>query len=238
MPHLVYPLLGCEGTTDRRFLLPIILRTFRQIEAECADLELQVYEQDESDVELLSGTGRTLHQFVQDAAVKGAYAGSRAVLCIHADADAADDQVRRNQLKAAFAEVVQQTATESADAFTAVVGSDPPVCHRLVALVPVYKTEAWLLADKDLLRAVLNTKLTVAELGLDYPPEARSSVKADVAEALRRAHQHAGGRPMKQSELYAALGPRLSLDKLAVLDSYQKFQEAVRAAFRQLGYLR
>lgn len=238
MPHLVYPLLGCEGTTDRRFLLPILLRTFRRIEDECENLELQVYEQAESDVELLAGTGRTLPRFVRDAAARGAYAGSRAVLCIHADADAADDRVRRDQLKAAFAGVVQQTATESADAFTAVVGSDPPVCHRLVALVPVYKIEAWLLADKDLLRAVLNTKLTVAELGLDYPPEARSSVKADVEEALRRANQHAGGRPMKRSELYAALGLQIPLDKLATLPSYRKFREAVRAAFRQLGYLR
>ena len=238
MPHFVYPLLGCEGTTDRSFLLPIIRRTFRQIEAECENLELQVYEQDESEVELLSGTKRTLYQFVQDAAARGAYAGSRAVLCIHADADAADDATRRDQLTAAFAGVVQQTAAKSADAFTAVVGSEPPVCHRLVALVPVYKTEAWLLADKELLRAELNTTLTVGELGLDYPPEARSSVKADVEEALRRAHQQTGGRPIKRSELYAALGPLIPLDKLADLPSYRKFRDAVRDAFRQLGYLR
>ncbi len=238
MPHFVYPLLGCEGTTDRSFLLPIISRTFRQIEEECEGLELQVYEQDEADVELLSGTKRTLHQFVQDAAARGAYAGSRAVLCIHADADAPEDALRREQVKAAFADVMHQTATKSAGAFTANVGSDPPICHRLVALIPVHKVEAWLLADKDLLRTVMGTTLTVPELGLDYLPEARSSVKADLEEALRRAYQARGGRAMKRSELYAALGPLIPLDKLVVLDSYRKFREAVRAAFRQLGYLR
>ena len=54
--------------------------------------------------------------------------------------------------------------TKSAGAFAAIAGSHPPTCPRLVALIPVHKTEAWLLADKDLLRTVMNTALPLPDL--------------------------------------------------------------------------
>lgn len=42
---------------------------------------------------------------------------------------------------------------------------------------------------------------------------------------------------LKIGELYSPIGQQLALEALEKLESYQKFKEAIRSAFRKLNYL-
>lgn len=236
MPHYVLPFFSCEGQDDVDFLLPVVQRTFEEVAAECA-VDVVVYEQDPDAVLRYEGNGLSFAESVQQAALAAeAYGDSRAVLCMHRDADAKKDNERRTQVAAAFAAVTQEAALGSSVAFAAVPDTDPPVCYKLVAVMPVYEMEAWVMADKDALVAVMQTKLPLPVLGLDHAPESYGDPKQTLTDALAVARKHGAPR-MTRTDLYEQLGQSLTPTQLAALPSYRKFREAVRDAFRQLGYL-
>lgn len=151
------------------------------------------------------------------------------VLCIHLDAgagQATDKLVRDHKLDPAVAHVQQHAA--------------PDVCVNLVPLLPVREMEAWMLADKDLLRQKLGTTWSDQQLNLTSHPE-RCDPKAVILMAITavKQAQRKRLRPLKTEidDLCAPMGDQLGLDKLAALGSYQTFREAVRTALEQLGYL-
>ena len=236
MPHPpVLPFLACEGPTDRDFLLPIILRTFEEI---AAAIPVEVIPQDPETVRLFSGNGRSFEQSVRQAAAEAErYGNGCVVLCVPKDADSATGRQAHQTLWAAFAAVTQPADAGPMAGFAAVAGTDPPVCHKLVALVPVHEMEAWVMADKPALLAAMQTTLPLPALGLDHAPESYSNPKQALTDALAVARKH-GAPPVTRTDLYQQLGQSLTPAQLAAVPSYRAFREAVRAAFRQLGYLR
>jgi hypothetical protein len=208
-----------EGTTDDRFLHSIIKRTFDAVALECAT-EIEVYEP-----VILPGIIGTFTETAVALSQK-AFTEGLLVLCIHTDADASNDH-----------EAFQHKITP---AFTAIQTVQPAGCTILVAIVPVRMSEAWILADKALLKEEIGTNSNDRDLGLDRHPEAYADPKAAIEEAIRRAFEHRSRRQRQQvtiGELYLPLGQKLELDRLATLPSYQKFREGVRQAFRNLNYL-
>jgi hypothetical protein len=217
MSNIVTIGLHCEGTTDERFLLSVIKRTFDEVALECAS-QLEVY-----DPELVTGEGATFVAAVQQAATN-AQAQGIMVLCVHTDADSVDDRT-------AFEFKINP-------AFSAVVG--PQYCEALVAVVPVQMTEAWMLADAELLRDEIDPVGQGANLPLPARPEYVNDPKETIVEVIRLALASRSRRQRDQiriGDLYQPIGQKIDLQKLARLPSYQKFKESVRAAYRKLNYL-
>jgi len=101
-------------------------------------------------------------------------------------------------------------------------------------------TEAWMLSDKELLKAEIGTSKSDAELGIQKSPEVYPDPKQVIEMAIRIARQDLTRRYRRKltiAELYSLMGQKIALNKLKNLSSYQKFKEAVRDAFNSLNYL-
>lgn len=209
-----------EGTTDVRFLESIIQRTFEEVAFECnSDIHVLPVQS------LEKVTGEDFVGMMLEYAKRSIEHGIM-VLCIHADADDSDD-------RKAFTYKITP-------AFEFVRHTNADVCKILVAIVPVQMTEAWMLADPDLLRHEIGTSKNANDLGIARAPETFSNPKAAIEEAIRIARSDSSARRRHQlriSELYQPIGQKIQLKTLERLAAYQKFKEAVREAYRQLHYL-
>jgi hypothetical protein len=209
-----------EGPTDIRFLESIIQRSFEAIAFECDGqveiLPVQCIEKQEGDFV------KTVKCYAQQAKERGIM-----VLCVHTDADSTTDTgTFNNKINPAF------TAVENAQR--------EHLCKNLVPIVPVRMTEAWMLSDKELLKAEIGTRKSHEDLGINRPPEVYADPKQAIKTAIRVARQDQTRRRRRDltvAELYSPIGQKISLTKLERLPSYQKFKEAVRDAFRKLNYL-
>lgn len=115
------------------------------------------------------------------------------------------------------------------------------ICKSLIPIVPVRMVEAWMLADKELLKEEMGTRMSDEELGINRMPELYLDPKATIIQAIGKSNRTTTRRHRKDldiSELYASIGARLELEKLHLLPSYRQFVDEVREAYRQLGLLR
>lgn len=209
-----------EGTTDVRFLQNIIGRTFERIAYECEG-EIVIH-----DPQHLPAKKENFTDQVITSAREAEKAGVM-VLCVHVDADDDTDAIAHE--------------TRIRPAFDAVTNHEETLCKNLVAVVPVQMTEAWMLADKELLKREIGTIKSDNELGLSRKAETIANPKEVIENAIRIAFEDSTrrrrNRSLTISELYLPIGQKLSLEKLALLPSYVKFQDAVREAFIKLNYL-
>jgi len=97
------------------------------------------------------------------------------VLCFHADAD---DQTDEN----AFKERINL-------AFNTIKSDERDLCKNLVAIVPIQMTEAWMLADKELLKKQLSTDKSDSELAIDKHPESFSNPRETIKMAINKARE-------------------------------------------------
>lgn len=208
-----------EGSTDERFFRDVIRRTFVDVAIDCeSDISIDIIQhiptgKENFVVEVLNSA--------REAQMRGVM-----VLCVHADADESTDATVR--------------ITKIAPAFEAVSLRGERLCKNLIPIIPVQMTEAWMLADKELLKQVIRTTKSDQELGLARRPETIADPKAAIKNALRLAQEDAPRRRRNRitiSDLYQPIGQQLSLEKLALLPSYLKFRDAVREAFVKLNYL-
>lgn len=213
--------LVTEGSTDRRFLNSVVKRTFERLTFECW-----------RDVEILDVVPLTIHKstFAADvlaAAREGHQEHGINVLCVHADADADTDEDAYNYRIAPALEAVAQH-TEA-------------LCSNLVPIVPVQMQEAWLLADKALLKRQIDTEMSDYDLGLHRHPEQIADPKHTIENAIRIARQprtKLRRKDLRIAELYQPIGQSIRLEALSALSSYQKFESNVRTAYRVLNLMR
>ena len=117
---------------------------------------------------------------------------------------------------------------------------DNNLCKNLVAIVPIQMMEAWMLADKELLKREIGTQKADIELGLHRLPESIADPKDTIKEAIRIGRQDMTKRRRNDltiNDLYQIIGSSINIHCLHNLSSYKKFREAVQAAFRELNYL-
>lgn len=209
-----------EGKTDERFLRGVIQRSFEDVAFECRGqveiLPVQYIERRDGDfIDVVKS-------YAEEADKSGVM-----VLCIHADADAPTDaQTFEHKIAPAFA-AVQNII-------------DRAVCKNLAAVVPVQMMEAWMLGDKEVLKAELGTNKSNKELGLNKKPETYPDPKQTIVDAIRIARAGITKRRRRDlsiSELYLSIGQKTALQELEKLSSYRKFKEEIRRAFRKLNYL-
>ena len=209
-----------EGPTDVRFLESIIQRSFEGIAFECdGDIEILPVQYIEKQ------SGRFI-DIVKNYAHQAHELGIM-VLCIHADAERQDDSHSfSHKINPAFS-ATQHVTNEA-------------VCKNLVAIVPVQMSEAWMLSDKALLKAEIGTNKSDLDLGLHKEQESYADPKEAIKIAIRIARETTAKRRRYEltiGELYRPIGQKVPLEKLLKLPSYQKFQAAVRDAFRKMNYL-
>lgn len=209
-----------EGGTDARFLESIIKRTFEDVSFECCK-EMEI-----SNIYHIAVKKDNFVDDVLEAAKVGVVKYGIMVLCVHTDADKpTDDQVIKHKIEPLLEKIQSHNNN---------------VCKLIVPVIPIRMSEAWMLADKNLLKQEIYTKKGDQELGINNHPESFANPKQIIENAIRIAQQD---KPRRQrhnvriGELYQPLGESISLESLRQLPSFRKFENNVRNAFRELKYL-
>jgi hypothetical protein len=212
--------LYTEGPTDIRFLKSVIKRSFEETCYECLG-ELEIFDIQEIKINKSSFVGDVIN-----ASRKGVNDFGITILCVHTDADdSSDNNVYNNKINPALTEI-ENTKED--------------ICKVIIPVVPVQMTESWMLADKELLKKEIGTNKNDTELDIYKNPEQYADPKAVIENAIRVASQERTRRHRKDlalSDLYLSMGQAISIDKLEQIPSYNKFQENIRKALRQLNYL-
>jgi Domain of unknown function (DUF4276) len=209
-----------EGTTDERFLKNIIAKVFEELCFEC-ETDIEVYEP----MYLKFPKELGFVDDVKTLSVK-AYESGINVLCIHTDADHSNDK-----------EVLTFKINPALEGVNEISGIKK--CSNIVILVPVHMTEAWMLADKDLLREEIGTNLSLTDLGINRHPESIANPKKIIEEALVLAQTSLPKRRNKVeiSDLYQPLGQKIKMESLEKLESFKKFKKSAENALIKLNYL-
>jgi len=221
MAYQICVALTTEGTTDIRFLENVIERTLWEL----------AYSHLKQDVECVVNVltidkmGLSFDEYVKKAAKEALSQFGANTLAVHTDADRMTYKERRaNKIDTIEAFLQKQNANE--------------YCLLLTPVIPVRMIEAWLLADRDLLRQEIGTSLTDAELGIDGNPEDMASPKEKIEKSIQLARKNATHKnPVKSveiSDLYGILGQKLSIKKLEGLDSFCQFESEVLQTFRKM----
>lgn len=216
--HIIIGLIT-EGPTDIRFLESIVRRTFEEIAFECIqDIDIYVHP-------LQTPKAGSFVEYTKRASYDGIMSLGIMTLVIHTDADRNTYQERMNN--------------KIIPAQKALNELDDNYCKLLTPIIPVRMIEAWMLADKELLKNEIGTTLSDSDLGINRDPEAIADPKHLIEEVIRISTEHLPQRRRRLSisELYAIIGDTVSLTELARLDSYRKFQDAVRNTYRALHYM-
>ena len=221
MPIQLYIGFTVEGTTDTQFLTQVIQNVFEDIAFECrTDVVIE-------DVRPVHVHKTEFTETMLNASRKAAECGIT-VLCIHADSDARTIEnvieYKFNPLTAALIPL-----------------NDDEYCKTIVPVIPIRMTEAWMLADKELLK----TKIAAqgkrdADLGLERTPEAYADPKQAIVDAIIIAQAEKTKRRRNEltiNDLYDEMGQSIPLQRLRELPSFRHFEENVRSAFRSLGYI-
>lgn len=221
MPIQLFIGFTAEGSTDTRFLTHIIQNVFEEIALECrTDVVIE-------DVVSVNVHKTEFTETMLRASKQAAECGLT-VLCVHADADARSIE---NVMLNKFTPLSQELIPLSNDIY----------CKAIVPIIPIQMTEAWMMADKELLKTKIAAKgVRDADLGLHRGPESYADPKQIIAEAIRIAQSNRTRRHRNEltiNDLYAEMGQTISLQRLRELPSFCRFEENVRDAFRSLGYI-
>jgi hypothetical protein len=219
MGNLVFAGLFTEGTTDIRFLDSIVKKTLDSIAFECSG---------QIETELIGikidKTGLGFTDQVLRASEKAFDSYGISILFVHTDADDNSDKI------------IFETKINPAQGKIELLPN-----RTMVPIVPVYMTESWMLADKDLLRDELGTSCSIGELHLTKYPEEMTDPKEAIENAIRISKENQTKRKRNQGlvieDLYQIIGQKVELERLDKLPSYLKFKNNLKQAFRDLNLL-
>jgi hypothetical protein len=202
--------LIAEGSSDDRFL-PFLLR--RCLEDVCADDFSEMV-----DVERVTVLRERMRPLAVPDIVDLVRRNENTfhLVFVHRDQDGNTDRVRREWI----------------DPLTEAWGGRRP--ERLIPVVPVRKTEAWVLADGDALRGVLGINWSDVQLGVPgraADVERIPDPKVPIREIVRRLN-----RPIE--DFYEELAESISLERLCGIPSFVDVRARVAGSLADLGYRR
>lgn len=214
--------LMAEGSTDYRFLKPIVEKTLFEIAFNEINQEIEILV---FDVEYVKGDRFVNNVF--EASKRGFTEYGIMSLVIHADADAlSSENVYRNKISPAILHLDKN--------------NDLDICREIIPIVPVYETESWMLANKELFKKHIGTNKADLILGIDGNPEQFSRPKERIEDAIRIARQDLPSKIrnlMTIKDLYSILGESITIQELSVFDSYLDFQNNIRNSLKRLNLL-
>lgn len=209
-----------EGTTDKSFLKSIIERTISDILCCYSNKDVEI---------ILIPFRKDGDKFVEqsiNSIKKGYIENSTDIFYIHSDADDSTiTNVLNNKFNPLFKEVL--AVEEIKDC-------------KIIPIIPVYMTEAWMLADFDLLCQEISTTKTKTQLKLSGKPESFTDPKSKIIEALRITNNELPKKRRKDltiSDLYQIIGQKIEIDKLLILDSFKWFYVRSFEALKQLNLI-
>jgi hypothetical protein len=214
--------LMTEGSTDYRFLMPIIENTLLTIAIEEIEdeIEVQIFK-----VAYKKEGG--FKNYVFSASKNGFQEFGIMWLIVHTDADSLDS---KNAYQHKINPSVQFILNHE----------DTDICKEIVPLVPVYETESWLLANKNLFKKWIGTKKSDLELGIERHPESISRPKEIIEEAIRIGRQDLPPKIRNKigiEDIYSILGDHLTVDDLSRFISFQDFRNNIRTALINMNLL-
>lgn len=223
MSNFILTGLFTEGTTDVRFLESVVKKTLDDLAFECTgdiETELKIIDIDKA------GLSFNEQVFLASKMAKEEY--DVLMLFVHTDADYYDDSIVFNSKI-----IPAKTFLEKQD--------DKLVCKKVVAIVPVQMTEAWMLADKNLLKDEIGVVGTDIDLGIHRRPEEISNPKAVIENIIRFSKESQVKRKRRAglniSDLYQIIGQKIELSELESLPSYNKFKSSLREVLKELNFL-
>ncbi|MFK8164077.1 MAG: DUF4276 family protein [Lewinella sp.] len=213
MPNVLLSAYSGEGPTDKAFLGILIKRVLDRLLLDSPQM-----------IEVLPpvwyGVAKGLE--IASVAIKANEDGIQ-LYFPHSDTDGeAFDNAFANRIQPALDELEGKAVTR------------PLIVPVLISR----ETEAWMLADIDLLLEELGGKLDRRDLQLSSNPESYANPKEKLDEVIRLAN--AGQRRRRgihKADLYEPLASSISLEQLDGLASFQKFVAATRRALVAVGYL-
>lgn len=211
-----------EGTTDYRFLQPIVIKSLTDILFDCPgqiDIEVIIIDCDK---------GASFSDYVLKASEKGFTDYGISILIVHTDADSSSNidtyKYKINPVK----DIIKHK-------------SNSTHCKNIAALVPIQETEAWMLADKDILIRQIGTNKTEIDLKINGNPENINNPKERIEEAIKIGRSDMS-KKMRQSlnisELYSYLGEAIHIDKLRSYSSFTDFEENLKQVLRDMNILK
>lgn len=215
--------LIAEGTTDVRFLKSVIFKSIQELSWQC-DNQVEIF-----DIREITAEGDSFVEKMLDASKRACQEYGISALCIHADSDARSiDAVMQNKFEPFFSALNEM--------------SEEDYCKHIIPTIPIQMIESWMLADKELLKHLINAKdMSDADLGLERTPESYADPKKAIENAIRNSMSEQPKKKRNQigiADLYEILGNRLSLDKLRTIPSFVHFENSVVKVFRDMGLIR
>lgn len=215
--------LIAEGTTDVRFLKSVIFRSIQELSWQC-DNQVEIF-----DIREITAEGDSFVEKMLDASKCAWQEYGISALCIHADSDARSlDVVMQNKFEPFFSVLNEM--------------SEEDFCKHIIPTIPIQMIESWMLADKGLLKHLINAKnMSDADLGLERMPESYADPKNVIENAIRRSMSEQPKKKRNQigiADLYEILGNRLSLDRLRTIPSFVQFENSVVEVFKDMGLMR
>jgi hypothetical protein len=222
MSNFILAGLFTEGTTDVRFLESIVKKTLDDLAFECSgeiETELKIID--------IKKAGLNFNEQVFSASQITKEFGAL-ILFVHTDADDIDDEsIFKAKIFPAKDFLNKQ--------------EDDVVCKKLVAIVPVQMTEAWMIADKNLLKEEIGIEGTDIDLGIHKNPEETKNPKAVVENIIRLSKENQVKRKRRAglniSDLYQIIGQKIELSELDKLASYNKFKLSLKDVLKELNFL-
>jgi len=214
-----------EGTTDYRFLGPLLLRAAEEI-CSTARRSIQV---SETLTELRTNKREPTEQLRVESAVQS-QTSPDFVIFIHADGSGDWRQAYNNHVGPVASTLVDKLGFRR---------------EQIVGVVPVREMEAWALVCGDTIRKVFNTDLKDGQLGLSASSPAGVENITDPKKELNNAYNQVLGRRVVRrssrretaASFLAELGREVPIKKLRLVPSFQRFEDDLRKALVALGYL-
>lgn len=215
--------LIAEGTTDVRFLKSVIFKSIQELSWQC-DNQVEIF-----DIREITSEGDGFVEKMLEASRCALQDYGISALCIHADSDARSiDVVMQNKFDPFFSALNDMPEED--------------YCKHIIPTIPIQMIESWMLADKGLLKHLINAKdMSDADLGLDRAPESYADPKSVIENAIRVAMSELPKKKRNQigiADLYEILGNRLSLERLRTIPSFIQFEENVVHVFKDMGLVR
>ena len=218
--------LYAEGPSDHLFLPIVIQRTSRQLLEQHKQMAVRVLPVKSIE---LNRTGLGQAEYIAQAAAKAVDCNA---LVVHSDADHPTAEIALRDRYEPGYELVRQMREQGQEA-----------CELLLPLIPIQMTEAWMLADHEvLLQRVIGTNMSAQNLGLPTRArqiEANADPKETLNTAIRRAYQHRSRRhrDVDVTEYYKELAQKIRLERLHFLSSYQHFVRDLATTLRTLNFV-
>lgn len=216
--------LYAEGSTDERFLGPVLLRLCADV---CARESRHPVESNDEMLVLrhsskLKDATRAVR--VLDAARQAR--GAWTILFVHADADGDPAKARRERAQPAL-DSLRQEFDQSGWG---------------VAVIPIQETESWAICDGDAIRRVFGTTLTDSELALPLNSgavERLADPKQCFHDSFNASRAVVSRRRTTRSanETLGALGEHVALERLRRLTGFQTVEAELRQVLRAVHVL-